>query len=485
MRWSAAFLVGLVSTSLAKPTNQRRPDKSWDYIVNGAEIERREEPTNAGITNYSLRGKHVDPSSLGVDKVKQYAGYLDDNSQDKHLFYWFFESRNDPAKDPVVLWLSGGPGCSSMTGLFFELGPAKITSSIKVVNNPDSWNNRANLLFLDQPVGTGYSYGQGVDTSLAASKDIYALLKLFFQQFPQYAKQDFHIAGESYAGHFIPNNAAEILSHSDSGINLKSILIGNGAIDPYHQYPQFPEMACGNGGYPAVVSESTCSQMRNAIPRCQSAIKQCYSTQNANDCTSALEVCGPVSHPYYETGRSPYDVRKQCEPSSGGLCYQGLDYVYEYLSRQDVMEALNVEVDSFSTCSEEVYYAFYAAGDKMLPVQLKVPEVLAKSVPVLVYAGDADYVDNWLGQRAWTLALPWPGQASFKAAGTQNLTYKAAETQNVTYEDRGGNAYGTVQSAKGLAFARIFGAGHLAPMDKPKPILDLVNRWIHDGDFQH
>ncbi|KAM0737935.1 hypothetical protein ACQRIT_007939 [Beauveria bassiana] len=475
MRWSAAFLLGLVSTSLAKPTQQRRPDKSWDYIVNGAEIERREEPANASIANYSLRGKSVDPSSLGVDKVKQYTGYLDDNAKDKHLFYWFFESRNDPAKDPVVLWLSGGPGCSSMTGLFFELGPAKITSSIKVVNNPDSWNNRANVLFLDQPVGTGYSYGQDVDTSLAASKDIYALLKLFFQQFPQYAKQDFHIAGESYAGHYIPDDAAEILSHSDSGINLKSILIGNGLTDAYNQYPQYPEMACGNGGYPAVVGPNTCTQMRNAIPRCQSAIKQCYSTQNANDCTSASSACRSVSDPYYATGKNPYDVRKQCEPNSGGLCYQGMNYVEEYLNRQDVMEALNVEVDSFSNCNGQVNNDFHSTGDDMLPIQRNVPKVLAKSVPVLVYAGDADYICNWLGQRAWTLALPWPGQASFKAAQTQNLTYKAG----------GGSAYGTVQSAKGLAFARIFGAGHLVPMDEPKPILDLVNRWIHDGDFQH
>ncbi|OAA60023.1 carboxypeptidase Y [Cordyceps fumosorosea ARSEF 2679] len=475
MKWSATFLLGLVSTALAKPSYKRLPDDRWDYIVDGAEIERRGESADNTTSSYTLRGRSVDPSSLGVDKVKQYAGYLDNNDQNKHLFYWFFESRSDPANDPVVLWLSGGPGCSSMTGLFFELGPAKVTSDIEVVNNPDSWNNRANVLFLDQPVGTGYSYGDGVDTSLAASKDIYALLKLFFQQFPQYAKQDFHIAGESYAGHYIPDDAAEILSHSDSGINLKSILIGNGLTDAYNQYPQYPEMACGNGGYPAVVDSGTCQQMRNAIPKCQSAIKQCYSTQNSRDCTSASNTCSRVSNAYYQTGQSPYDVRKQCEPNTGGLCYQGMNYVQQYLNRKDVMQALNVEVQSFDNCNDDVNYAFHSAGDDMLPIQQNVPKVLAKNVPVLVYAGDADYICNWLGQRAWTNALPWPGQSSFKSATTQNLTYKAG----------GGDAYGTVQAAKGLAFARIFGAGHLVPMDEPKPILDLVNRWIHDGDFQH
>lgn len=475
MRWSATFLLGLVSTTLAKPTYTRRPNKSWDFILNGADIERREEPTNATLSEYSLRGKSVDPSALGVDKVKQYAGYLDDNSQNKHLFYWFFESRNDPANDPVVLWLSGGPGCSSMTGLLFELGPAKIDSNIQVVNNPNSWNNRANILFLDQPVNTGYSYGEGVDTTLAASKDIYALLKLFFQQFPQYAKQDFHIAGESYAGHYIPDDAAEILSHSDSGINLKSVMIGNGLTDVYNQYPQYPEMACGNGGYDAVVDQGTCTQMRNAIPRCQSAIKQCYSTQDSGDCTSASSVCARVSQPYYQNGGgSPYDIRMPCEPNTGGLCYQGMNYVQEYLNRKDVLEALNVEVDGFENCNGEVNYAFHQQGDDMLPVHLNVPKILAKSVPVLIYAGDADYICNWLGNRAWTNALQWPGQTAFKGAQTKNLVSKTD----------GGDAYGTIQNAKGLAFARIFGAGHLVPMDEPKPILDLVNRWIHDGDFQ-
>lgn len=110
----------------------------------------------------------------------------------------FFESRSDPANDPVILWLNGGPGCSSLTGLFLELGPAKIDKNLQVVQNPFSWNSNASVIFLDQPVNVGFSYSyQQVDTTVAASKDIYALLTLFFHQFPEYAKQPFHLAGES------------------------------------------------------------------------------------------------------------------------------------------------------------------------------------------------------------------------------------------------------------------------------------------------
>ncbi len=378
----------------------------------------------------------------------------------------FFESRSDPANDPVILWLSGGPGCSSMTGLLFELGPSKISTSTKPVYNKDSWNNKANVIFLDQPVNTGYSYGTGVGTTVAASKDIYALLTLFFKQFPQYAKQDFHIAGESYAGHYIPADAAEILSHSNSNINLKSVMIGNGLTDTYNQYPQYVGMACGDGGYPATLDSSTCQSMKNAVPGCQKAIQSCYDSEDVSTCRSANQKCSSITNPYYQTGQSPYDVRKQCE-GNNGLCYTGMDYVQDYLNQDDVKQALGVEVSSFQNCNSDVNRQFYSNGDSMMPIVRYVPDVLAK-IPVLIYAGDADFICNWLGNRAWTDALKWPGQGAYSSAQTKNLTSSAVS----------GGAYGTIKSASGLSFARIFGAGHLVPMDKPAPILDLVDRWI-------
>ncbi|EJT43687.1 YBR139W-like protein [Saccharomyces kudriavzevii IFO 1802] len=89
-------------------------------------------------TGYSLRLRTVDPSKLGIDTVKQWSGYMD-YKDSKHFFYWFFESRNDPANDPIILWLNGGPGCSSFTGLLFELGPSSIGADMKPIHNPYSW----------------------------------------------------------------------------------------------------------------------------------------------------------------------------------------------------------------------------------------------------------------------------------------------------------------------------------------------------------
>ena len=95
--------------------------------------------------------------------VKQYSGYIDLSTGAKHLFYWAFESRNDPATDPVILWMTGGPGCSSEVALFGENGPCSVTpSGNDTLTNPYSWNSKASVIYIDQPAGTGFSYGTGL-----------------------------------------------------------------------------------------------------------------------------------------------------------------------------------------------------------------------------------------------------------------------------------------------------------------------------------
>ena len=96
------------------------------------------------------------------DTVKQYSGYYKLTTGDKHYFYWMFESRSKPSTDPVLLWMTGGPGCSSEVALFGENGPCKVNGEgIGTERNPYSWNTNANLIYIDQPTGTGFSYGSG------------------------------------------------------------------------------------------------------------------------------------------------------------------------------------------------------------------------------------------------------------------------------------------------------------------------------------
>jgi cathepsin A (carboxypeptidase C) len=152
--------------------------------------------------------------------------------------------------------LNGGPGCSSLTGLFAELGPCRVNPHGRGTTlNKYSWNNNASVIFLDQPLQVGFSYSEDerfpMDSD-GAAEDVYTFLQLFFANNPQFAKNEFHIAGESYAGHYLPaiakvvseKNEAHRKEPSFMPINLSSVLIGNGLTDPLVQYEYYPEMAC-------------------------------------------------------------------------------------------------------------------------------------------------------------------------------------------------------------------------------------------------
>lgn len=465
---------------LAKPKPHKRlPDSTWKKITKGSDLESmliesknggKEREFDGDLAAYTLRTKAVDPGSLGVDKVKQYSGYLDDDENDKHLFYWFFESRNDPKNDPVVLWLNGGPGCSSLTGLFMELGPSLINDKRKPVYNPWSWNKNASVIFLDQPVNVGFSYsGSSVSNTVAAGKDVYALLTLFFKQFPEYAKQDFHIAGESYAGHYIPVFADEILSHKKRNINLKSVMIGNGLTDGLTQYEYYRPMACGDGGWPAVLDEGTCTAMDNAYPRCAKLIQSCYDSQSVWSCVPASIYCNnAMLGPYQRTGQNVYDVRGKCEDSSN-LCYTEIGWVSDYLNKKEVQKAVGSEVESYEGCNFDINRNFLFQGDWMQPFHRLVPGILDE-IPVLIYAGDADFICNWLGNKAWTEALEWSGHKEFAAAPMEDM---------FGFE---GEKIGAMKSAQNFTFVRIHAAGHMVPYDQPSPSLNMVNRWL-SGEF--
>ena len=287
------------------------------------------------------------------------------------------------------MWLSGGPGCSSLLGLFIELGPARIDKHLNVVNNPYAWNSNASVIFLDQPVNTGLSYsGSSVSNTIAAGQDVYALLTLFFKQFPEYAQQDFHIAGESYAGHYIPVFATEILRHKKRNINLKSLLIGNGLTDGLTQYEHYRPMACGDGGWPAVLDEASCRSMDNALPRCRVLIEGCYETDSVWSCVPASIYCNSaLMGPYQRTGQNVYDVREKCAEGST-LCYFEIDWATRWLNQPGVLEALGAEVDSFNSCNFNVNRNFLFAGDWMKPFHRLVPAIL-EQIPVLIYAVSA------------------------------------------------------------------------------------------------
>lgn len=152
--------------------------------------------------DHSIRIRQQDEAICAAGSA-QYTGWLDVGP--RHLFFWYFESRNDPANDPLSLWMTGGPGGSSMIGLFEEVGPCLINEHGNgTYYNPYGWSQNTSLLFVDQPVDVGFSYtDEGYDiphNSQEAADDMHRFLQLFISEvFPDKQNVPFHLTGESFA----------------------------------------------------------------------------------------------------------------------------------------------------------------------------------------------------------------------------------------------------------------------------------------------
>ncbi|WBW75370.1 vacuolar carboxypeptidase Y [Schizosaccharomyces osmophilus] len=456
-------------------------DKEGVYF---AKQENGEHVNMKAFPNHTLRIKNSTPESLGIDSVKQETGYLDVDD-DRHLFFWFFESRNDPVNDPVVLWLNGGPGCSSMTGLFMELGPSHINmETLKPEYNPHSWNSNASVIFLDQPIGAGFSNGDGsVLDTITAGKDVYAFLTLFFAKFPQYAHLPFHITGESYAGHYIPQFAKEIIEHNQgandfvatgyeyqkSYINLKGVAIGNGLTDPLVQYYYYGKMACENP-YGPILPQEQCDRMTDAYGTCSKLISVCYQTGFTPICIGASLYCNnAMMGPFQQTGLNVYDIREECRDPEN-MCYSETGAIEKYLNQEEVIEALGVE-QGFKGCSTEVNIGFLFKGDWMRKTfRDDVTAILETGLPVLIYAGDADFICNYMGNEAWADALEWSGHREF---------YEA----NLAPWSPAGSEAGRGKTYKNFSYLRIYEAGHMVPFNQPEASLEMLNQWL-DGQLQ-
>ena len=185
----------------------------------------------------------------GRTPTPQFSGYLDAtdgcntgaNGDYCRLHYWFaMAETEDPMTAPVVLWLNGGPGSSSLIGYLQENGPLLMNATGGLMKNPWSWTKVANLLALEAPVGVGYSYcaNQKDPGHVCENTDKYTasasragLVDFFTNKFPELATNDFFITGESYAGVYIPTLAKELLDHAAEIVNLVGIAVGDPCTD--------------------------------------------------------------------------------------------------------------------------------------------------------------------------------------------------------------------------------------------------------------
>ncbi|XP_025207342.1 venom serine carboxypeptidase-like [Melanaphis sacchari] len=178
-----------------------------------------------------------------AEAVNSCAGYLTVNeTHGSNLFFWFFPAANRTGDAPVVLWLQGGPGAPSLYSVFNEHGPFTVDAAGSLWPRRHAWTTTHSMLYVDNPVGTGYSFtrndaGYSTDQTAVAA-NLYAALVQFFELYPEHRDNEFYVAGESYAGKYVPAVSYAIHRNNPGAqvkINLKGLAIGNGLIDPVNQ----------------------------------------------------------------------------------------------------------------------------------------------------------------------------------------------------------------------------------------------------------
>ncbi|KAH8682043.1 putative serine carboxypeptidase [Xylariales sp. PMI_506] len=470
-----------------------------------------------GAAGVPVRYKEVPPGICELDpNVKSFSGYAD-VAENVHIFFWFFEARNQNASEaPLTVWLTGGPGGSSLVGLFQELGPCGVDNEGNVYNNPYSWSNVSNMLFIDQPAETGLSYSLPVpmyyddyvegfvqlgneeacpsvvaelcgtyqlpsmkytaNSTLNAAPTFWSTLQGFMGAFPQYSRTGFHLATESYGGHYGPIFSEYIEEQNAKNIpdalqiKMESLMISNGWFDAAVQYAaQYNySVSPGNtyGYYP--YEDDVAEQYHNLVfgeGNCLFLIEECRnSAENFFiNCYNALNVCQWGLLAFQElAGRDVGDIR---ELLPDPFPY---DFYEAYLNTPAVQEALGAYVN-YTEVQLNVNAAFVFEGDFLGDTNIyeDLAKLVAANVTVALLAGDADLNCNWLGVEAIAGRVGAPG---FDEAGYANMTMSD------------GKSYGQTKQAGKFSFTRVYEAGHMVPFYQPLATLEMLQRVVNGLD---
>ncbi|KAF0717879.1 Aste57867_2034 [Aphanomyces stellatus] len=411
--------------------------------------------------------------------VKHEFGYIQlPHKVDDHYFYSFFESRNDPTTDPLVIWLEGGPGSSSTWALLNANGPCTINAELNgTTPNPYSWTTNANVIWLDQPTGVGFSYGDATDddsNEIDVGRNVYGFLQGWLKQHPQFQSNPFFITGQSYGGHYVPaaanyivhEQAKAVLAPDAIRINLQGIAIGNGNTDTVVQFPLMVNMAEANAYNITLVTPAELAKLKQDAARMKSLLIQCQAPNETQACVDAVNMIGDLLTPMVQNPtRDAYDIRNTCDPPA--CIYPDMANTETFLNRPDVQATLGVH-KAYQWNNQTVAEAFTV--DIVKSTVGFVPNVLAAGVRVLIYAGDADLVCNWIGNDAWTKQLEWPHKEAYNAATVMPLTVD-------------GRVAGDVRSSNGLSFVRVYDSGHGVTVDQPAVGLALINRFVRNASL--
>lgn len=425
----------------------------------------------------------------GLDNLPDfdmYSGYLS-ASETKKLHYWFVESQGNPATDPVVLWLNGGPGCSSMEGFFAEHGPLHLNDDETISMNPWAWNMNANMIYMEAPIGVGFSKGSADDmkhiSDDTTSSDNRDALKDFFTKFPQYLANGLYVSGESYAGIYVPTLISKIVDDDMLSAHFKGAAIGNGLYSweknqqsiiyfaKYHglistaNWSSLVKNCCTNG------DESKCDFFNYPNQSCQNDVETVVNLtwSGGLDVYNLYAECagGISKQKTMENILLKSNLNMSFTPRYDGPPCTDDNALETYFNTAAVKSALHVDSSiDWVLCAEDLNYQ-----TTVQDVSQYIEHAM-NTVPdsrIMLYAGDVDMACNFLGGEMFADALNLPLEEKYS-----EWTYIA--------EDKTKQVGGWYKKFHRLSWVTIKGAGHMVPTDKPIPAYDMFQAFLN-GDL--
>ncbi|CAL4099750.1 unnamed protein product, partial [Meganyctiphanes norvegica] len=396
---------------------------------------------------------------LGHRHGHSFSGYFTVNEDyNSNLFFWFFPARVNPENSPVLVWLQGGPGGSSLFGLFAEHGPFNVNEKGHLVPRDYSWTQNHNVLYIDNPVGTGFSFTEA-DKGYAKNqsdvgRDLYTAVKQFFLLFPELQSNDFYVSGESYAGKYVPaltytihkNNPDEKIK-----INLKGMAIGDGLCDP--------------------VTMTDYGDFLYYIGLVDDLDRQYFKQQgdlavdfiNKQEWLKAFEVFDSLlngdktGYPSYfanVTGLNFYfNYLMMEEPKD-------MDYWGDFINKPTVRRAIHVGNLTFNDGSKVEQMLL---EDIMKSVKPWIQEIM-DNYKVMIYNGQLDVIIAYTLTENFLNSLEWKHAKEYQES--PRYIWKVE-----------GQVAGYVREVPNFVQVLVRNAGHMVPYDQPKWAYDMITRF--------
>ncbi|XP_014212799.1 venom serine carboxypeptidase [Copidosoma floridanum] len=398
--------------------------------------------------------------------VSSYAGYFTVNKEyNSNLFFWFFPAQKNPKTAPVVAWFQGGPGASSLFGLFVENGPFRVTKNLTLQARKYSWNANHNVLYIDNPVGTGFSFTDNdlgyARNETCVGRDVHTALVQFFNLFPELQQNEFYVTGESYAGKYVPAISHAIKDYNIKAkvkINLKGLAIGNGFTDPLNQliYSDYLYQV-------GLLDANGRDEFRKYENKGREFIRQGKYMEafTVFDRMIDGDMSGEPSLFKNLTGFDFYFNYLHTKDSNSS------NWFAEFVQKPEIRKAIHVGNCSYGLESKKVME--YLREDIPRSAAFFVSDLL-QHFKILIYNGQLDIIVAYPLTENYLQNLEWPGAQEYKKAPRKQWW---VEDQLAGYSKTVGN----------LTEVLVRAAGHMAPSDQPKWVFDMITRLTHHKPF--